>query len=96
MGLVSFTMDIWSDQRLQSFLAITAHWIAKVEGTSALQLKSALIAFHKLRGSHSGKSLSKTVMHLLDRAGITVKVRQIFFDSDHIDGLFNRGGMVYP
>ena len=70
-------MDIWSDQRRRSYLAITAHWIAKVEGTSSLQLKAALIAFHLLRENHTGKTLANTVTHLLDRAGITVKVRHM-------------------
>jgi hypothetical protein len=77
LGQISFTMDIWSDPLLQSYLALTAHWIAEVPGTSALQLKTALIAFHRLCGSHSGRLLAKTVMRLLDRAGITAKVRQL-------------------
>ena len=75
MGQVSITADAWSDQNRRPFLAMTAHWIAKVEGTSALQLKTALIAFHRLRGRHDGKTLAKTVLKLLDRAEITLKVR---------------------
>jgi hypothetical protein len=77
MGRISLTMDTWSDQRLQPYLAVTAHWIASVEGTSALQLKAALIAFHRLRQDHSGKTLGRTLIHILDRAGITVKVSWI-------------------
>jgi hypothetical protein len=56
-------------------MAITAHWIAKVDGTTALQLKTALIGFHRLRGGHDGKSVAKAVIGLLDRAGITMQVR---------------------
>ena len=74
MGQISFTMDIWSDHNRRPFLAITAHWIAKVEGTTALQLKTALIAFHRLRGRHDGKTLAETVLRLLDKAQVTVKV----------------------
>lgn len=74
MGQVSITADVWSDQNRRPFLAMTAHWIAKVEGTTALQLKTALIAFHYLRGRHDGKTLAETVLKLLDRAQITVKV----------------------
>jgi hypothetical protein len=75
-GRISFTTDIWSDQNRQPYLAVTAHWISKSEseGSSSLQLKAALIAFHRLRGSHDGKTLAKTVVELLDRADITVKV----------------------
>jgi len=75
MGQVSITADVWSDQNRQPFLAMTAHWIAKVEGTTSLQLEMALIAFHRLRGRHDGKTLAETVVKLLDRAQITVKVR---------------------
>jgi len=75
MGQVSFTLDTWSDRLRRSYLAVTAHWIAEVEGTLNLQLKTALIAFHHLCRNHTGKSLARTVIHLLDRAGVTTKVR---------------------
>jgi hypothetical protein len=52
-----------------------AHWIGKVEGTTALQFKIALIVFHHLHGRHDGKTLAETILRLLDRAQITVKVR---------------------
>jgi hypothetical protein len=53
---------------------MTAHWVARVEGTTALQLKTALIAFHNLCGKHDGKTLAETIVKLLDRAQITVKL----------------------
>jgi hypothetical protein len=74
-GQISFTMDIWSDQNLRPYLAITAHWIAELEGMTALQLRMALISFHHLHSQHDGRSLAKVVLQLLDRTGITVKVR---------------------
>jgi len=78
MGQISFTLDTWSDQRRGSFLAVTAHWVVSVKGTSVLQLKTALIAFHRLCQNHTGKSMARTVMHLLDRADVTVKVRRLY------------------
>jgi hypothetical protein len=74
VGRVSFTTDLWSSKSRHPYLAITTHWIAKVEGSTSLQLKASLIAFHRLRGGHDGVSLAKTVLSLLDRAGVTVKV----------------------
>ncbi len=67
-------MDIWGDHNRRSYLAITTHWIAMIHGTTALELKAALIAFHRLRGDHDGKSLAEVVLQLLDRVGITLKV----------------------
>lgn len=75
MGRVSFTVDTWSDKLKRSYLAMTAHWIANVESSSTLELRTALIGFHCLRQGHSGRSMAGVVMKLLDRAGVTVKVR---------------------
>jgi hypothetical protein len=94
MGRISLMMDTWSDQRIQPYLAITAHWIAIVGETSSLQLKSGLIAFHRLRKGHSGKALARVVMHLLDRAGITVKVSKIFHDRHPFVTCFLKTGHV--
>lgn len=55
-------------------MALTAHWIAKEEQTSVLVLKAALIAFHHVPGSHTGKSLGSMLLHLLDRADVAKDV----------------------
>ena len=75
-------MDMWSDKPLQSYLAITAHWIGKVKGTSALQLETAVITFHQVCGDHTSESLANIVLGLLDRAGVTLKVRHQYFSCD--------------
>jgi len=67
-------MDIWSDQNRRSYLAITAHWIANDHEMGTLKYRAALIAFHRLRGGHDGKTVGEIVVNLLDRAAITVKV----------------------
>jgi hypothetical protein len=83
-GQISFTVDVWSDQNRRPFLAMTAHWIGRVEGATALELKMALIGFHRLRGRHDGKTLAETVLKLLDRAKVTVQVRLfITWGGDH-------------
>ena len=78
---ISFTTNIWSDQNLQPFLALTAHWIAKIESMDALQFKKALIAFHRVRGRHDADSLAVTTLALLDRADVTLKVRPVDIDA---------------
>jgi hypothetical protein len=42
--------------------------------TGSLSLKSALPAFYRIQGSHTGEALADATMGLLDRADITVKV----------------------
>jgi hypothetical protein len=58
----------------QPYLAITAHWIARIPDTTSLLFRTALIGFHRLYGNHDGKSLARVVLALMDRAGVTVKV----------------------
>ncbi|KIK23198.1 hypothetical protein PISMIDRAFT_101015, partial [Pisolithus microcarpus 441] len=65
-GCISHTADIWSDHNRHPFLAMTVHWIAEEAGTGSLRLRSALLAFHQICGSHTGKSLAKTILYLLD------------------------------
>jgi hypothetical protein len=71
LGRVSLTADIWSNQSLRSFLAVTAHWIGLKD--SKLELRAALIGFHLLTKKHSGKNIARTMLHVIERAGITNK-----------------------
>ncbi|KIK21605.1 hypothetical protein PISMIDRAFT_103927 [Pisolithus microcarpus 441] len=73
-GRISCTADIWSDEVLRPFLALTAHWIGKSEGTASLQLKAALLAFHHLPGNHTGDYIAQKFLHLLDCAEVMEKV----------------------
>ena len=90
MGRVSFTLDIWLDQYYGSYLVITAHWIVEAEGSGTLQLKTALIAFHCLCEDHTGKSMARVVRRLLDRVGVTMKVRQVYYFSDQLMLIYSR------
>ena len=74
LGKVSFTSDLWSDKNLRSYMCITAHWLARNRRTGELELKCALIAFHNVTGPHDGVNLSKIMLALLDRAGVTERV----------------------
>jgi hypothetical protein len=56
---------------------LTAHWIRKADQTNSLESKVALLAFHRIQGCHDGENLANVVLALLDRAGITVKVKML-------------------
>ena len=81
VGDISFTAHIWSSDARQPYLALTAHWIAEDSKTASLSLRSALIAFHHLCGNHTGESLGRTILYLLDRTGITTKTRHYTLDN---------------
>ncbi|KIK22926.1 hypothetical protein PISMIDRAFT_47140, partial [Pisolithus microcarpus 441] len=56
VGAISFTADMWSADKLDSYFVMTAHWIGHELGnapcSSQLAMKAALIAFHYLPTSH--------------------------------------------
>jgi len=73
LGQVSFTADIWSNQSRYPFLAMTGHWMSRLQ-SGGFQYNSALLVFHQVQGSHNGERLARIVLHLLDRVDVTVKV----------------------
>ena len=54
-------------------MAVTAHWIENkvVNGLSTLHLRSDLIAFHRIPGSHTGEHLAEVFVYILERLGIS-------------------------
>lgn len=79
-GDLSFTEDIWTDNQQRSFLAITGHWIeVKLVQTETgtkreLVLRSALVGFVRLPGSHTGEHISEAFVFVMDKLGILHKV----------------------
>ncbi|KAI6046729.1 hypothetical protein EDC04DRAFT_2597848 [Pisolithus marmoratus] len=58
IGAISFTADIWSADKLDSYLVMMAHWIRHESGSVQ---------------SHSGKEIVKAILHLIDHAEILVE-----------------------
>ena len=54
-------------------MAVTAHWMAKRE-TNRLELRSALIAFCEVEGSHTGDNLGCVLFDIVQDIGIAHKV----------------------
>ena len=71
------TTDAWSDANLVSFLGVTAHYIAREAGSSRLLLRSGLLAFRHIRGSHTGDNLANILFGIIDEMGIMNRVRKI-------------------
>jgi hypothetical protein len=65
---------VWSNANLAAYLALTTHWISVDESNGRLVLKAALIGFHRLKKKHTGLNIAKAILHILDRADITLKV----------------------
>jgi hypothetical protein len=77
-GRISFTTDLWSDPNLDSYMAISAHYMSRVPSFNSkprLEYQSGLIAFRFVEGSHSGANLAKYFFGMLDEYDVTNKVR---------------------
>lgn len=73
-------MDAWSNANLTSFLGVTAHYIIREEGSRDLLLRSGLLAFRHLRGSHTGENLAGILFEITHETGIASRVSNICFD----------------
>ena len=73
MGKVSFTMNIWTDFDQKPYMAITAHWLeqASLQMSGRLQqkinLRTDLIGFMHIPGSHTGERLAEVFLWVLKR-----------------------------
>jgi len=73
LGRVSLTSDMWSDLNRRSFMAVTAHWMAKGR-SNHLELRSALVAFQEVNGSHSGDNMGQVLFDIIQDIGIAHRV----------------------
>lgn len=78
LGRVSFTSDIWSRQNLEGYMAITAHYAAK-SAAGHLVIRSRLIAFRHLEGSHTGFNIGNVFVQVLKEIGCLRRVRSSIY-----------------
>lgn len=69
-GKVSLTFDGWTSKIMTAYLAITAHYI-----TADWELKSDLLSFQELEGSHSGENIGDVLFNTVVKHGLANKVR---------------------
>ena len=73
MEKVSFIIDIWTDFDQKPYMAITAHWLeqASLQMSGRLQqkinLRTDLIGFMHIPGSHTGERLAEVFLWVLKR-----------------------------
>ena len=72
---MSLTIDIWTDRRMHSFLAITGHTFIDYD------CQSFLVAFDAFRGTHSGQNIAEAINCCLEKYNLRDKVRYIVTDN---------------
>ena len=80
MGLISETMDLWSDPSCVPYMAVTSHWIEGITKETVngpqliLKLRADLIGFQQVPGHHDGNHLASAFIYITDCIKITNKV----------------------
>lgn len=80
IGMISTTMDLWSDKQKTPFMAVTGHWLqATLIDTPAgpqymLTLCTDLLGFLCVPGHHDGEHLTTAFLYIIDRIEIASKV----------------------
>ncbi|CAE6365245.1 unnamed protein product [Rhizoctonia solani] len=76
LGRVSVTSDLWSDDQLHSFMAVTLHYI-----NSLGDLAEHLYAFRRVRGSHTGVNVGRILFGILEDADLVGKIGHVTLDN---------------
>ncbi|KAF9871170.1 transposase-like protein [Colletotrichum karsti] len=66
---IHLSFDLWSSPNIYAFMAVTGHFI-HADGTT----QSRLLAFPQHHGNHSGRSLSQTLIDVVDRYDLRARV----------------------
>ncbi|RDB20127.1 putative AC transposase [Hypsizygus marmoreus] len=77
---VSFTTDLWTRQNQQSYMAVTAHWCFEA-ADGDVKMRSRLVAFRHVSGSHDGVNLAKVFVGILKELGICNKIGMVTLDN---------------
>jgi hypothetical protein len=72
---VSLTVDIWTDRRMHSFLAITAHTFVN------LRADVSLINFSAFKGQHTGKSIAAGIEKTVNDFRLRGKLEYVVTDN---------------
>jgi hypothetical protein len=72
---ISITFDAWTSKAYDPYLAITAHYIdVPLDQPLEWELKSKLLGFEELQGSHTGANVAVKIVEALDQYDIRKKV----------------------
>jgi hypothetical protein len=82
-GHVSLTMDAWTATNHIPYLGVTGHWIDQ-----SWKLQNKVLAFRRLRGSHTGENLAAVVHNVLEDWNLTEYLRAITADNASVNDKF--------
>jgi hypothetical protein len=74
-GQISITLDAWTSNAYDPYLAVTAHYIeSPLDQLTKWSLKTDLLGFTEIKGNHGGANQAAIVLHIVDCYNIHDKV----------------------
>jgi hypothetical protein len=73
-GEISLTCDAWQASNTDGYFSVTGHWIEEPQ-PGVWEVQSALLGFTRLNNSHNGKHLGGALFKIVDRLGISDRVK---------------------
>jgi hypothetical protein len=73
-GEISLTCDAWQASNTDGYFAVTGHWIEESR-QGVWEVQSALLGFTRINNSHNGKRLGGALFKIVDRLGISNRVK---------------------
>lgn len=68
------TCDAWQASNTDGYFAVTGHWVEESR-PGVWEVRSALLGFTRLNNSHNGKRLGGALFKIVDRLGISDRVK---------------------
>lgn len=77
--IISFTFEAWTNDAQDPYLSITGHYISpSAANLFKWELRCEQLAFHPIKGRHSGVNMAKIITRVIDRYNIRTKVDSSF------------------
>lgn len=77
-GRINLSCDAWQASNTDGYFAVTAAWIEETS-PRAWTLQTSLLGFIQLNNAHNGVRLGQALFKVVQRAGISHKVRDMPF-----------------
>jgi hypothetical protein len=73
-GEISLTCDAWHASNTDGYFTVMGHWIEELR-QGVWEVQSALLGFTRINNSHNGKHLGGALFKIVDRLGISNRVK---------------------
>ncbi|KAF7344634.1 putative AC transposase [Mycena venus] len=86
-GMIHITCDAWQASNTDGYYAVTGHWMEETS-PGIWVLREALLGFTRMNNAHHGIRLGQTLFKIVERLGITNRVRGAAYLNPYSNPIF--------